>query len=252
MIIVTGSGRSGTSMWMQALVAAGLPFVGEAFPGQFARMFGANPRGFYESALRDLGLPNASEELVRQYAGHAIKMFIPAVRRTNAAHIERVICAVRRFDEFAGSMKRMRAMSGSPVGDADALPGIWWRSNYGAVIDAWKRGYPFRAITYDAVTADPEKTVGETMAWLGLSAGDAAKALQAIAPELRTQKRHHGPVIGEESEAFEALYDAVGKGKPLTPALLKKLGDANRRIVDREVERKAQRVSARKAAKANG
>ena len=32
MIIVTGTKRSGTSMWMQILAAAGLPVFGEAFP----------------------------------------------------------------------------------------------------------------------------------------------------------------------------------------------------------------------------
>ena len=35
MIFVSGTKRSGTSMWMQVLRAAGLPVLGEAFPTAF-------------------------------------------------------------------------------------------------------------------------------------------------------------------------------------------------------------------------
>jgi len=34
-IVVTGTKRSGTSMWMQVLGAAGLPVVGDAFPADW-------------------------------------------------------------------------------------------------------------------------------------------------------------------------------------------------------------------------
>ena len=52
MIVVSGTGRSGTSMWMQVLAQAGLPILGEAFPGGWKELFGdANPRGFFESTL---------------------------------------------------------------------------------------------------------------------------------------------------------------------------------------------------------
>ena len=52
MIIVTGTKRSGTSMWMQVMVAAGLPVIGEKFPRDWGEVFReANPGGFYESEL---------------------------------------------------------------------------------------------------------------------------------------------------------------------------------------------------------
>jgi hypothetical protein len=65
-IIVTGTKRSGTSLWMQLLIAAGFPAFGEAFPGAWKRTLGsANPDGFYESNLRQ-GIYYAT----RRYAVH--------------------------------------------------------------------------------------------------------------------------------------------------------------------------------------
>jgi hypothetical protein len=53
MVIVTGTKRSGTSLWMQILIAAGIPYFGEAFPRDWeTTLKEANKEGFYESMLR--------------------------------------------------------------------------------------------------------------------------------------------------------------------------------------------------------
>lgn len=52
MVVVTGTWRSGTSLWMQVLQAAGLPVIGDRFPKRFAALRQANPAGFWESRLR--------------------------------------------------------------------------------------------------------------------------------------------------------------------------------------------------------
>lgn len=53
MIIVTGTKRSGTSLWMQLLMAAGFVPFGEAFPAQWSESIkDANPEGFFESSFR--------------------------------------------------------------------------------------------------------------------------------------------------------------------------------------------------------
>ena len=52
MIVVSGTGRSGTSMWMNILKSAGVTVVGEEFPRDWAdRISAANQEGFYESTL---------------------------------------------------------------------------------------------------------------------------------------------------------------------------------------------------------
>ena len=55
MIFVSGTKRSGTSMWMQVLQAAGLPILGKAFPRNWGTgpLRDANPDGFYETLLRN-------------------------------------------------------------------------------------------------------------------------------------------------------------------------------------------------------
>ena len=53
MIVVTGCKRSGTSLWMQILIAAGFPHIGKAFSKNWEKsIFEANPHGFYESIFR--------------------------------------------------------------------------------------------------------------------------------------------------------------------------------------------------------
>ncbi|MEZ4287727.1 MAG: hypothetical protein R3A47_06190 [Polyangiales bacterium] len=54
MIIITGTKRSGTSMWMQLMKAAGFAPIGTAFPKKWeSTIKDANKKGFYESKFRD-------------------------------------------------------------------------------------------------------------------------------------------------------------------------------------------------------
>ena len=90
MIIVTGTKRSGTSMWMQVLAAAGFPTLGEAFPRDWGRTIReANPEGFFESPLRN-GIYYATNPSPRTGAYLApeatrrtvVKVFVPGLVKT--------------------------------------------------------------------------------------------------------------------------------------------------------------------------
>ena len=104
MFLVTGAKRSGTSMWMQILTAAGLPAVGEAFPKSWGDgpLREANPRGFFESTLRD-GIawhtnpdPRTGFYLHPDAArGHCVKVFLPGLARTDLAFVEGALLTVR-------------------------------------------------------------------------------------------------------------------------------------------------------------
>ena len=85
MIFVSGTKRSGTSMWMQVLHAAGVPILGKAFPRNWAKTLReANPEGFYESLLRN-GIyfrtnphPQTGKYFEPPHVeGYAVKVFIP-------------------------------------------------------------------------------------------------------------------------------------------------------------------------------
>lgn len=226
MIVVTGTGRSGTSMWMQALIAAGTPYVGEAFPGALAKLAGANPLGFYEDKIRDHG---SNEPRLK---GHAVKLFIQGVLRTHESNLERVVFTMRPFQEFAQSSKRMRAMTTQAPGDQDRLALSWWRSNYGLTMDAWRRGYPVRTVTYAEALSDPHKTVSDLISWLGVEGLDVNAAAAAIAPSVRTQTggTEDFGVDPRDLDTFGALYDQVAKKKPLTAALVTKMAKTQERM----------------------
>ena len=88
MIVVTGCRRSGTSLWMQMLAAAGLPIVGEPFAAELEALKDANPQGFFESEHR-YGVQGDPGEL----RGQVVKMFVPGVVETgeDTIHAQKLV-----------------------------------------------------------------------------------------------------------------------------------------------------------------
>src|SRR5687767_12378620 len=118
MIIVTGTKRSGTSMWMQILQAAGYPLLGEAFPRDWGETIrDANRQGFYESPLR-LGIYYATNPSPRTGAylapeetrRVAVKVFASGLVKTDLVYIDRVLASIRPFREYRQSLERLYAM----------------------------------------------------------------------------------------------------------------------------------------------
>jgi hypothetical protein len=288
MIIVTGTKRSGTSMWMQILGAAGLPLFGEAFPRDWGRTLrDANPEGFYESILRQ-GIYWRTNPHPRtgayffpeQVQRHAVKVFIPGLVRTDRAYIGRVIASVRPWREYCRSLRRLWAMEDAVL--AERHPGRtppprlspaleWWTENYMLIRDVAIRRYPVHLQSYDGLLADPEGVLARTFAWLGF--GDATAALAAVKPERRTQ-RHGASLAGEAPspdahapapedpdereldpaviEVFDRLYHTVHTGQPVRPELLAALNATQVALSPRVVEqqRAVQRAQRRQRARA--
>ena len=117
MVVVTGTKRSGTSLWMRMLIEAGLPSIGEAFPTVWGDSIrDANPHGFFESRLRR-GIWFATNPDPRTgaylHAGptrlHAVKVFVPGVIRTE-----------RQAEEL---IEKLRDDAGAGIfGDPDPKP----------------------------------------------------------------------------------------------------------------------------------
>lgn len=286
MIIVTGTKRSGTSMWMQILGAAGLPMFGEAFPRDWGRTLrDANPEGFYESILRQ-GIywrtnphPHTGAYFFpEQVQRHAVKVFIPGLVRTDRAYIGRVIASVRPWREYCGSLRRLWAMEDAAL--AERHPGRkppprvspaleWWAENYLLIRDVAIRRYPVHLQSYDGLLEDPERVLARTFAWLGL--GDAAKAMAAVKPSRRTQRvaseARPAPVSPPDVtldvteaelepsviEVFDRLYQAVHAGEPVGPELLAALNATQVALGPRilEQQRAVQRALRRRRALAS-
>jgi hypothetical protein len=271
MLIVTGTPRSGTSMWMQILVAAGFEAIGEPFSGDWSALLKvANPDGFWESQLiggvyyRTNPHPFTGNFLFpEQTKFHAVKILIPGLVRSDLAYIDRVIATVREWREFAASRTRLRELDrelqmehaehGYETHELlmrlELPPALeWWVDNFGLLRDIATRRYAAHVCSYQALLDDPEREIDSVMKWLGR--GDARKAVAAIKPERRTvREQMPTPELEPELAAvFDELYDHIHRGKPLSAAFLTELNQTDARLRPQLVAHEAQaRIAAAQA-----
>jgi len=237
MILVTGTMRSGTSMWMQILIAAGFPHIGEAFPEPWGgKLRAANPKGFYESQLVG-GVYHATNPhpetgaylFPEQTRRHVTKVFVPGLVRTDLAFVDCVIATVRDWRAYVASMARMRGMLDADreadLFDVPLSPAIrWWMENFGLVRDIGTRRYAAHVTTYERLLADPADEISTVLRWLG--EGDVDAACAVVEPSLRTQgpdaptpedlEPHHAAV-------FDELYESIHEGRDLSPSFVEVL-----------------------------
>lgn len=271
MIIVTGTKRSGTSMWMQILRGAGFPVIGAAFPGKWGESIReANPAGFYESIFRQ-GIffatnpdPRNGEFIFpKQVEEHAVKVFIPGLIRTDYAYVGHVLATMRSWREYAASLHRLYAMEDTwkaarlddgGLGERDTEsehrvrtgripPALeWWFQNYDLIRDVATRRYAFHMLTYERLLEDPEREIRPVIDWLGR--GDVDGAVAAVEPSLRTQRDPEVGDHGLDSEAitvFDELYDTVNQGRGLDPVFVERLNALHLVLAERwDEERKAR------------
>jgi hypothetical protein len=290
MIIVTGTKRSGTSMWMQLLTAAGFPPIGEAFPRNWEKTIkDANPAGFWESELRR-GIyyktnpdPKTGTYLFpKDTQQHAVKVFVPGLIRTDRAFINKVVATVRPWRQYLRSLGRLYEMEreakrAKRKNDTEALPDPvymspvieWWIENFSLVSDIVTRRYPFYMVAYESVLEDPDKTLRGVFDWLG--DGDVEAAIRHVEPALQTQNdvaddstnAEEHDLEPEVVEVFDALYEVVRNQEPLQQAFVDHLNEANQRLSERigtavreiaraQLERKRLIEARRKARKARG
>jgi len=282
MIIVTGTRRSGTSMWMQILAAAGLEVIGERFPRHWGEHLSAvNPEGFYESELiagiyfRTNPHPVSGVFLFPdQTIHHAVKVFIPGLVRSDLAFIDRVIATVRPWRAFARSRERLRelvrATTSTRAPEADDLeqahtlaPGLeWWSENFALIRDIATRRYASHVLSYDSLLADPDASIHAVVQWLGV--GDARRACAVVrrdGPGRAARSAEHvevdasGPESGLEArhiEVFDELYDHIHRGKSLSQALVERLNLTDRELRPRLIEHNAAVKAAALAALKGG
>jgi hypothetical protein len=280
MIIVTGTKRSGTSMWMQILKQAGFPVLGRAFPRDWAETIrDANRAGFFESPLRH-GIYYATNPNPRTGAffapsatrRHAVKVFAQGLARTDLAFTDFVIASVRDPREYEASLTRLYAMehhnklaraerTGRPTATVPYLsfaPALleWWHDNTTLLRDAELRGYAIRFVSYASVLREPERVVSEVLSWLG--AGNEEAAVQAVRRELRTQEARapaepggRGPLM----RLCDELYQRIDQQIDFDAAFRRRLARAQQKLWPRiqaaEEEARAARKRERERARAH-
>ncbi len=262
MILVTGTKRSGTSMWMQVLRAAGIPVLGEAFPRDWEEVLGAaNPGGFFESHLRSgVNFETNPHPRTGVYLRPdetrltAVKVFVPGVLRSDLAFVHKVLASIRNWREYHGSILRLYAMEAEARhGEGqEPFPHLtptleWWRENFALIADFGMRRYPIHMTAYESVVATPEDVIPEALGWLGT--GDVEQALAAVRPELRT---HDVDALGDvpdidsaTADVLDELYARVRDRRPLDETFVRCLNETNTRLAPRMAE-ELKRVRARR------
>lgn len=274
MLIVTGTPRSGTSMWMQILVAAGFEHIGEPFPGDWRELLAsANPDGYWESQLlggvyyRTNPHPLTGAFLFpEQTRFHAVKILVPGLVRSDLAYLDRVIGTVREWRQFSASRVRLRELYRQQYGlepheqllRLELPPALeWWVDNFALLRDIGTRRYAAHVCSYQSLLDDPERSIAEVLRWLGR--GELARAVKVVrparpasptlvsapAPAPADEPSH---VEAEDIEVFDELYDLIHRGLPLSAAFLDKLNDTDARLRPRLLAHEAQaRVAAAQA-----
>jgi len=269
MIVVSGTKRSGTSMWMQVLAAAGFPVLGKQFPRNWQTTIKqVNPEGFYESILR-FGVyyrtnphPETGQYFLPEHvAGYAVKVFVPGVVRSERAYIEKLVANIREWREYEASVNRLYAIereSQLAVDPSTPEPVVfppayeWWMENFALVRDISIRRYPAQLQSYDEVLREPAKLVERTLGWIG--SGDVEAAVAAVKPEHRTQVRPESESVEPKiAKVFDDFYGAIANHEGLSGALLSTLNATNRALMPRLIEMQtkvAEAAMARPAVKA--
>ncbi len=245
MIIVSGTKRSGTSMWMHILATAGLSIIGERYPaGSAGLLREANPDGFFESQLvSGINFQTNPHPLTGAYLApeatrrHAVKVFIAGLVRTDVAFIDRVVATVRDWRGYTRSMRRLDALTGQPAEAAMAPALSWWCDNYALVRDLAVRGYPVHVVSYDALLRDPVGQVADVLDWLDIDDVTTAEhAASVVAPPLRPAAEPVADevlapgVSTEHLAVFDELFAAIDEGRSLTRALVTKLNDTDQAL----------------------
>lgn len=272
MIIVTGTKRSGTSLWMQVLIAAGFEHVGGAFPGVWQESIGeANPEGFYESMFRhgiyyrtnphpktgQFLFPSKSTQLL-------VKVFIPGLVRSDYAFLNRVVATLRPWREYCVSISALLAQekaffeerrarrgaeaSADPAPEGETRPPalVWWAENYALLRDMATRRYPYFLCSHGKLLADPASVIEPALRFLG--SGSLERAVEVVRPSLHRSRDVQWTTDGLDPldvEFFDELYETIHRREPLSAAMLKAANETNQRIVARTAPPtpKARRVS---------
>ncbi len=238
MILVAGTKRSGTSMWMQILQAAGLPLIGDAFPSNWEeRLRPANPRGFWESSLRE-GIyfrsnPNPETgHFLRPAVSrwHAVKVFPFGLVRTDLAYIEAVVGTMRDWRSYDRSLRALRELESTE--HKNPLPpwAEWWVENYELVRDLIVRGHRSVMQSYDHVVKEPEESIRRVLEMLGR--GDLSKAVKAVAVNSVLPPPGDADAPAEFIHVFDELFDRVDRSQPLTAAFIREMNSTHLAVVE--------------------
>lgn len=186
-LVVSGLPRSGTSLAMQMLAAAGVPLlVDEARPAD-----ASNPRGYFELAA--VKAIRRDRSFLDGAGGRAVKIVAPLLPFLPRDRDYRIVFMTRSLDEVLRSQARMLERDGVPAGTPDdarlaeafegalAAAGGWIARHSGAAC---------LEVDHAALLAEPRSEARRIAAFLGLGDESVVEAMAAaVDPALHRSRR---------------------------------------------------------------
>ena len=255
MIFVTGTKRSGTSLWMQIFKAAGYDIIGEEFPRDWAdTIVSANPEGFLESTLRN-GVyhktnphPKTGKYIFPQQSKrHVVKVFIPGLVRSDIGFIHRVVGTIRPWREYVTSLRRLyqiedaafsakgltsRQLERIRLQRGSLHPSLeWWDENYSLIRNFSVRRYPFNLVSFNKLLEQPTAVIAPVLEWCG--GGDVEQAIAVVNKGLSTQKNvqvDDSPLSADQESLFDEFHHYFYTQQSLPKKFLQALNEMDRQV----------------------
>ena len=181
--IVSGLPRSGTSMMMRMIVAAGIP----ALTDNLRTADEDNPNGYLE--FEPVKHTKADPSWLPRAHGRVVKMVHLLLPDLPVGHEYRIVLMRRDLDEVVASQRKMLAHSGRKSGDGQLLMRV-----YRAQLESVRRFMDSRGdirwmeTDYNMVLASPLEGARRVAEFLGVP-GMAAHMAAAIDPTLYRNRR---------------------------------------------------------------
>jgi len=185
-IIVSGLPRSGTSMMMQLLEAAGL----EILTDRLRTADSNNPKGYYEFE-RVKKLKSGDFEWLPQARGKVVKVISALLRYLPSPYPYKIIFMRRDLEEILSSQRQMFVREGRA---GDQIPDEKLAALYSRHLletEAWLERQPQLStlfISYNEILRDPEPDVGRVKQFLDRNL-DVRRMLQAVDRNLYRERR---------------------------------------------------------------
>lgn len=184
--VVSGLPRSGTSMMMRMLEAAGLDIYSDGL----RQADEDNPKGYYELE-RVKALARGDQDWLEEAQGRVVKIVSPLLRHLPEEQDYRVILMRREMDEVLASQQRMLMNRREPsrVTDDDTLSRLFEEDL--RQVERWVENRPnveCLQVSYNQMLTDPESEVRRIVDFLDDGADPEAMA-GVVDPALYRQRK---------------------------------------------------------------
>jgi hypothetical protein len=176
--IVSGLPRSGTSMMMRVIAAAGIPPLTD----ELRKADDDNPHGYFE--YEPVKTTKQNPSWLEHARGGVVKMVHLLLPDLPTGYRYRVVMMQRELDEVLASQAKMLARTGRPAAPAETLKRVY--ASQLQQVRKWMDGRPdvsWIEVSYNRMLAAPTEEIARVAEFLGVPEA-ADRMLAAVDPSL--------------------------------------------------------------------